>query len=379
MEQENSNPSVALIVGVTGMAGLSLAEALKKPSTPGGPWKVYGASRRPPPSWFPPSLIDHFISFDALDAINTAQKLSLLSGEVTHVFWVAFQLLESEEINVARNSTMLRNVLDVLTTPTTTPRSSRLLHVSLQTGTKHYMGPIFDPSLAGQLVRHEPPFREESPRLPYPNFYYALEDLVASYSKYLTYSVHRSSIIVGASSRSIHNLLLTLAVYAGVCKHQALPFRYPGNKYTLEHFCDMSDARVLAEQHIWAAVTDKAKNHAFNCTNGDVFTWKSVWKLLSKIFDVEFVPFDEKEQFDWVEMMKDKGEIWDEIVEKHGLYKTKMEEITCFDALKTVLNFEFQHVSSMNKSREFGFFGFADTMKSIQTWVQRLRDMKIIP
>ncbi|KAJ4723374.1 3-oxo-Delta(4,5)-steroid 5-beta-reductase [Melia azedarach] len=228
MKQENTNPSVALIVRVTGMSGLSLAEALKKPSIAGGPWKVYGASRRSPSSWFPSSLVHHFTSFDALDAINTVQKLSPLSGQITHVFFVAFQVVKSEEINISRISTMFRNVLDVLTTSTTAARPSPLRHISLQTGTKHYMGPIFDPSLAGKLVRHESPFREESPRLLYPNFYYAFEDVVASYSKYLTYSVHRSSIVVGASSRSVRNLLLTVAVYAGVCKQQGLPFRYPG-------------------------------------------------------------------------------------------------------------------------------------------------------
>ncbi|MCI78689.1 3-oxo-delta(45)-steroid 5-beta-reductase-like protein, partial [Trifolium medium] len=36
--------SVALIVGVTGMAGLSLAEALKQPDSLEAPWKVYGAA-----------------------------------------------------------------------------------------------------------------------------------------------------------------------------------------------------------------------------------------------------------------------------------------------------------------------------------------------
>ena len=80
-----------------------------------------------------------------------------------------------------------------------------------------------------------------------------------------------------------------------------------GAKYTWENFCDMSDARVLAEQQIWAAVTERAKNQAFNCTNGDVYTWKSLWKVCCEVFDVEFVPFDENEKFDWVGMMKKKG------------------------------------------------------------------------
>ncbi|KAJ4844643.1 hypothetical protein Tsubulata_033630, partial [Turnera subulata] len=379
MAQADSQTSVALIVGVTGMAGLSLAEALKKPTAAGSPWKVYGVARRQLPAWFPSALLDVFISADALDREDTTKKLAPLASQVTHVFWVAIQVGLNEQENITSNATMLTNVLQTLKSDPSSP----LRHITLQTGTQHYMGPIHDPSLSAQLIQydhHEPPFKEDVPRFPYPNFYCALEDLVASYSPSITYSVHRSSIIVGASSRSFYNTLLTLAVYATICRYQGLPFRYPGSKYTWEHFCDMSDAEVLAQQHLWAAVTDKAKNQAFNCTNGDVFTWKSLWRVLCEVFDVEFVGFDdEDEKFDWIGLMKDKEDVWEEIMEKYGLIQTRVKDVTCPEALSTVLHFSFQHVCSMNKSREFGFFGYADTLKSIPMWVQRLRAMKIIP
>ncbi|KAL4388331.1 hypothetical protein GQ457_09G001350 [Hibiscus cannabinus] len=206
-------PFVALIVGVTGMAGISLAEALKSPKAFGGPWKVYGSALRPMPTWFPSSVLDKYIAFDATDVGDTADKLAPISGEVTHVFWVAIQVRESEEENVTVNATMLSNVLDVLKGG----HGSRLSHITVQTGTQHYMGPIHDPSESARgFDSHEPPFAEDLPRLPYPNFYYALEDLVKSYTPTLTYSVHRSSIIIGASSRSVYNSLLTLAVYASI-------------------------------------------------------------------------------------------------------------------------------------------------------------------
>ncbi|KAI3793886.1 hypothetical protein L1987_36509 [Smallanthus sonchifolius] len=321
MEQANPRQPVALIVGVTGMAGVAFTEALKKPAALGGPWVVYGVSLRPLPIWFPSSLLNkHIISPD-----------------------------------------------------------SKLSHVTLQTGTKQYLGPIFDPVLSTQLVPRDAPFIEDYPRLPFPNFYYALEDILASYSKSLTYSIHRSSVIIGASTRSYYNSLLTLSVYALVCKHENYPLRYFGNKYSWEHFWDMSDARVLAEQQIWASVTEKAKNEAFNCTNGDVFTWKMIWKVLCDVFGLEFVPFDEKEKFDFVDFMKDKGQVWERIVEENGLYKTKMEEITCVEAIDTILKFEIQHVCSMNKSRELGFHGYANTLKSIPEWVDKYRQMKILP
>ncbi|KAL8193571.1 hypothetical protein R6Q57_026706 [Mikania cordata] len=374
MEPTSPRQSVALIIGVTGMAGVALTEALKKPAALGGPWVVYGVSRRSLPSWFPSSLLNNHIMLDTLNQQRTHKILAPLSSQITHVFWVALQVNESEEVNISLNSTMLSNVLEALTSSP----SSKLSHVTLQTGTKQYMGPIFDPILSTQLVPRDSPFVEDYPRLPFPNFYYALEDILGSYSKTITHSVHRSSLIVGASTRSYFNVLLTLSVYALVCKHENYPFRYIGNKYSWEHFWDLSDARVLAEQQIWASVTDKAKNEAFNCTNGDVFTWKMIWRVFCDVFGVEFVPFDEKERFDFVEFMKDKGEVWDTIVEENGLYATKMEEITCLDACQ-VLKLEIQHVCSMNKSREFGFYGYQNTLKSIPEWFDRMRQMKILP
>ncbi|GAB4852555.1 hypothetical protein Ancab_016768 [Ancistrocladus abbreviatus] len=378
--EEDQISSVALIVGVTGMAGLSIAERLKSPTAPARPWKVFGSARRPKPSWFPSSiLLDDYIAFDAVNVHDTQHKLLPIAFQITHLFWVAIQVRDTEEENAAINSAMLANVLNVLT-QTALPLPSKLRHITIQTGTKHYMGPIFDPTLSAQLGPPAPPFREDSPRLPFPNFYYALEDLVASYGPDLSYSIHRASIIIGASSRSVYNALLTLAVYAEICKYENAPFRYPGNRYTWEHFCDMTDARVLAEQQVWAAVTKEAKNEAFNCTNGDVFAWKKMWEVLSEVFEVEFLPLDDKDdRFDWVEMMKGKEVVWDRIVEEKGLYRSRMDEITCFGALNAVLNFEFQHVCSMNKSKDYGFFGFADSLRSIRYWVGKLREMNIIP
>ncbi|KAI3793885.1 hypothetical protein L1987_36508 [Smallanthus sonchifolius] len=375
MDQVEPRQPVALIVGVTGMVGVAFTEALNKPTALGGPWIVYGVSRRPLPTWFPSSLLNKHIALDTLNQQQTNETLAPLSSQITHVFWVALSVNESEQVNISLNSTMLSNILNALTCSP----DSKLSHVTLQTGTQQYLGPIHDPILSTQLVPRDSPFIEDYPRLPFPNFYYAQEDILASYSKSITYSIHRSSVIIGASTRSFYNSLLTLSVYALVCKHEKYPFRYFGNKYSWEHFWDMSDARVLAEQQIWASVTDRAKNEAFNCTNGDVFTWKMIWKVLCEVFAVDFVTFDEKEKFDVVEFMKDKGQVWDRIVEENGLYKTKMEEITCFVAIDTILKFEIQHVCSMNKSREFGFHGYANTLKSIPEWVDKYRQMKILP
>lgn len=188
MEQVNTKSHVALIVGVTGMVGVTLAETLKKPSTLGCPWTVYGVSRRPLPVWFSPSILDKNLVLDTLNQETTHAIVAPLSSKITHLFWLAIQVNESEQVNISVNSTMLSNVLNALTCSP----NSKLSHVTLQTGTKQCMGPIYDPILSTQLVPCDPPFREDYPRLPFPNFYYALEDILATYSKSFTYSIHRS-------------------------------------------------------------------------------------------------------------------------------------------------------------------------------------------
>lgn len=101
---------------------------------------------------------------------------------------------------------------------------------------------------------------------------------------------------------------------------------------------------------------------------------------MSELFHLEFIECPiESVGPGWVDKMKAKGPVWDAIVKENELLETKLEEVTTFGAAYPVLNFKFQHVCSMNKSREFGFHKCVDTLKSVRKWVERLRDMNIIP
>lgn len=152
--------SVALIAGVTGMAGFSIAQALKRPAAPGSPWTVYGSSRRAPPSWFPETTLDRFLQLDALDRDSTVRALAPVAAHVTHLFWVALASRETEEENIQANSAMMVNVLHALMLG----GRSRLRHVALQTGTKHYFGPFVDPVRVDRIGLVEVPVREDAPR-----------------------------------------------------------------------------------------------------------------------------------------------------------------------------------------------------------------------
>ncbi|CAL0319041.1 unnamed protein product [Lupinus luteus] len=374
-EDEEAPPTsfnnVALVIGVTGIVGNSLAEILPLADTPGAPWKLYGVARRPRPSWNSDHPIN-YIQCDISDPDDAQSKLSVLT-DVTHIFYVSWtkQITEAENRNV--NGAMLRNVLTSVI-----PNAPNLRHVSLQTGTKHYLGPF---ELFGKVNPHDPPFTEDLPRLDFPNFYYTQEDILfeeVNKKENLTYSIHRPHFIFGFSPYSFMNIIGTLCVYAAICKHEGLPLKFPGTKEAWECYSTASDADLIAEQHIWAAVDPNARDEAFNCSNGDVFKWKHLWEVLAEQFEIEEYGYEEGSNLKLEELMKDKGPVWDEIVKENELLPTKLEEVGDWWFSDLILGMD-SVLDSMNKSKEHGFLGFRNSKNSFITWIDKTKAYKIVP
>lgn len=362
---------MALIIGVTGIVGSSLAEILPLSDTPGGPWKVYGVARRPRPPWAADYSIE-YIQCNILDAEESQAKLSKLT-DVTHIFYVTWTKTHDEEGNCRVNAKMLSNALNAVIS-----NAPNLQHICLQTGRKHYLGPI---ESIGKFKPHEPPFHEDLPRLNVPNFYYELEDVLfqeTSQKEGLTWSVHRPGVIFGFSPYSFSNIIGSLCVYAAICKHEGELLKFPGSRAAWEGYWGASDADLVAEHQIWAAVDPYAKNEAFNCSNGDAFKWKQLWKVLAEEFGVKVGEFDESSNLSLQELMKDKGPVWEEIVREKGLVPTKLEDIGAWWFVDEVLGTEW-FMDSMNKSKEYGFVGFRNSTTSFSYWIDKMRAHRIVP
>ncbi|KAJ7961938.1 3-oxo-Delta(4,5)-steroid 5-beta-reductase-like [Quillaja saponaria] len=371
-EAPQSFQSVGLVVGVTGIVGNSLAEILPLADTPGGPWKVYGVARRPRPSWNADHPVE-YIQCDISDSNDVESKLSKLT-DVTHIFYVTWSSRPTEAENCEVNGSMFRNVLRAVI-----PNAPNLRHICLQTGAKHYLGPF---EVFGKNQPHDPPFTEDLPRLGVPNFYYTQEDILfqeVEKKEGLTWSVHRPLTIFGFSPYSLMNMIGTLCVYASICKHEGVPLRFPGTKEAWNFYSAVSDADLIAEHQIWAAVDPYAKNEAFNCSNGDVFKWKHLWKVLAEQFGIEDYGFyEEDEHLTLVELMKDKGDVWEEIVKANQLQPTKLEEVGVWWFVDAMLRME-GVLDSMNKSKEHGFLGFRNSKNSFISWIDKMKGYKIVP
>ncbi|EFJ06963.1 hypothetical protein SELMODRAFT_448625 [Selaginella moellendorffii] len=357
---------VAIVVGVTGINGNSICRKLLEQ----GSWQVYGTGRRDRPDWLPSKV--SYVQLDLLDGVDVQTKLSPLKNRITTLFWAAWIPMKTEEENCDANGTIFRNTLDALL-------PGALRHVCLTTGGKHYVGPF--EQFGKDLSRAEVPFREDYPRLPVPIFYYVQEDLLFDRVKqhpHLTYSIHRPSTIFGFAPRNYMNCILTMAVYAAICKRDKLPFRFFGSRAAWEGLTDASDADLIAEQEIWAATHPAAKNQAFNITNGDVFKYKQLWAVIADEMGVDPAPFD-GESVSLEHLMRGKEGSWDALVREHKLLPTKFHDVGQFWFLDTMFGAPVENLSNMNKSKELGFLGFRNSEKSVRHWIQVLKAEKIVP
>lgn len=351
----------ALVVGATGITGSNLAEELIAQG-----WKTYGLSRNPNDNIA--GILP--VKADLLDEFSLTEALKGISP--THVYFTTWMRNDTEEENIRINSMLVRNLLNVLF-----PKKS-VQHVALVTGLKHYLGPF--ESYVKEGILPETPVREEHPRLPLPNFYYAQEDEIykASEKDGFTWSIHRPHTVVGYAVGNLMNIATTLAVYASICKETGRKFIWPGSEAQWNGISDITDARILAKQLVWASTTEAAKDQAFNITNGDIFRWKWLWKRLADWFGIESEGFHGTIRPLETQLEND-HEIWQAIAEKYSLKKNSLARLSSAWHTDLDLGRPLEVMCDMAKSRKLGFTAYKTTEDSFTEVFERLRSENIIP
>lgn len=347
----------ALVVGVTGIQGNTLAERLYN-----GGWQVWGMSRNPGDSQF------ISLAADLLDPETISGALT--DVDPTHVFFTAWSRRDTEAENCEVNGAMLRNLLEVVTA------KPSLKHVALTTGLKHYLGPFE----AYAKTQPDTPFREDQERLPYQNFYYDQEDILWEFADtgQFTWSVHRPHTVIGWAIGNAMNMGLTLSVYAAICKETDRPFVFPGSPEQFNAVTDVTDARILASHLEWAATTPEAANKPFNIVNGDQFRWRRMWSIVAEGLGVEPAEYP-GHPTPLVEQMQGVGPVWDDIVDKYDLLPNPIDQLASWWHSDADLGRTIETFTDMTKSRMLGFTDYQPTDRSFLDLFDQLREKKVIP
>ncbi len=347
-----------LIVGVTGIAGGNLAQHLVDRG-----WQVHGLARNPQSA----EKIQP-IAVDLLDREAAARALAGL--DITDVFITAWLRQNSEKENIRVNGAMVKNLFAAL------EGAKNLKHAALVTGTKHYLGPF---ESYGKTMA-ETPFREDQPRLPGENFYYTQEDILFAAAKRMgfTWSVHRAHTVIGYALGNAMNMGVTLAVYATLCREYGLPFVFPGSQEQWNFLTDVCDAKLLAKQLEWAAITPAAHDQAFNTVNGDIFRWRWLWPQIAAYFGVEAAP-PPAETVPLELQMRDAAPMWEKIASKYCLIENRVEKLVSWWHTDADLGRRIECVNDMSKSRRLGFKEYHETLPSFLELFEHLKRSKVIP
>ncbi|WP_062209513.1 SDR family oxidoreductase [Aureimonas sp. AU12] len=349
----------ALVVGASGIVGSATAALLASEG-----WQVLGLARKPGEQ---PGVTP--VAADLQDPASLETALEGLTPQA--VFITTWARQESEAENIRVNSAMVRNLLAALR-----PAGS-VRHVALVTGLKHYLGPF---EAYGQGTLPQTPFRETQGRLDVDNFYYAQEDEVfaAAERDGFTWSVHRPHTVIGKAVGNAMNMGTTLAVYATICRETGRPFRFPGSAAQWNGLTDMTDARQLARQLLWATQTPAAANQDFNIVDGDIFRWSWMWGRIAGWFGLEPAPFDGTVQT-LEEQMAGDAPLWREIAAREGLAEADLARLASPWHTDADLGRPIEVVTDMSKSRRLGFTAYQTTDEAFFDLFAQLRTDRLIP
>jgi nucleoside-diphosphate-sugar epimerase len=349
----------ALVVGASGIVGSATASLLVEQG-----WTVHGLARRPTDQQ---GVLP--VQADLQDGVATAAALRNVRPDA--VFITTWLRQDSERENIRVNSAMVRNLLDAL------PARTGPRHVALVTGLKHYLGPF---EAYGKGALPQTPFREEQGRLDIDNFYYAQEDEVftAAGRDGFSWSVHRPHTVIGKAVGNAMNMGTTLAVYATLCRETGRSFIFPGSAAQWNGLTDMTDARQLAHQLLWAATTPGAANEAFNIVNGDVFRWSWMWQQIADWFGVTAAPFDGTIR-PLEEQMAEDAALWRDIALREGLAEPDLSRLASPWHTDADLGRPIEVITDMSKSHRLGFLRYQATDEAFFDLFAQLRADRLIP
>ncbi len=280
---------------------------------------------------------------------------------------------DTEAENIRVNAALVRNLLDALS-----PQKS-VRHVALVTGLKHYLGPFEAYAKSGTLP--DTPLRESQPRLPLENFYYAQEDEVyaAAERDRFTWSMHRPHTIIGQAVGNAMNLGTTLAVYATICKETGRPFQFPGSAAQWNGLSDVTDARMLAKQLVWAADTDAAQERGLQYRQRRRVPLELAVAEAGRAGSASRRPASMARSSRWKRRWRRMRRCGARSRTRHGLAEPDLDRLASAWHTDLDLGRPLEVMTDMANSRRLGFAAYQATDASFFDLFDRLRAERLIP
>lgn len=343
---------VALVAGANGIVGREIVKTLLQ-----NHWKVIGLSRQ---SISHPDGIP-LVNVDLLDADQSAQMLQTLR-DVTHLFYSAWVNAANWREMVEPNVTMLRNLVSQI------EKTAPLQTVSLMQGYKVY---------GAHLGPFKTPARESDPGVPGAEFNAAQLAWLSQFQrgKSWHWNAIRPGVVGSAMPGNTMNLVLSIALYASLCRAQGLPLRFPGSEQTWHSIVDYTAAGLLADATLWAATAETAQNQAFNVNNGDIWRWSELWPRIARWFELDCAP---PVRLSFQQIFQDSQAIWRDIA-GNGLVEADLLRLSDGQFADFVFGWHYDMFGDGSKLRRAGYSRMQATDEMFFTIFAQLRAARIIP
>jgi len=163
-------------------------------------------------------------------------------------------------------------------------------------------------------------------------------------------------------------------------KELGKPLIFPYGQQAFHAIREFMDNRLLSRFIMWLSDRDNPqnKNQAFNLNNGDLYRMNQLWDKVADYFGME-VKVTHDTNFDLTKFMTDNKEVWDRIVDRHGLHKYDVNALGTWDFMQAMLRREWDEGLDIIKSLKYGWTERVDTMANLESFFDKLRLGNIIP
>lgn len=262
------------------------------------------------------------------------------------------------------NLSMLRNLVCAVDGPRTKLQRTVLIH-----GTKWYgchVGPYRIPASEGDL------------RGPRPLFYFDQYDWLAQRRSGRDWSMAtlRPHTVWGYSEGTPNNLVTLVAAYASLQRARGLPLHFPGPEATYRKQSQGTDAGLLGEGAVWACTSPNAANSDFNLTNGDTFSWASLWPRIAEAFGMTV---GEPGQCTFASAFGEAQTVWQDLHCRHSLAHPRLADIASPAYGDGLFACTWDDVSSTEAARAAGWTQALSSEETLLRILDALRRDRIVP
>jgi nucleoside-diphosphate-sugar epimerase len=311
---------------------------------------------------------------DLDDEGQTAAAVAQVQG-VTHLVYAAVQedadLLAGwhDPAHIERNARMFRHLLQPLQAA-----SNDLRHVALLQGPKAYgvhVGVMEIPAREGVSERRD-----------IPNFYWLQEDYLRQeqLGKAWSWTIFRPGLVVGQAVGGSMNLVAALGVYAALARLEGEPLRFPGLPGLIKQ---PTDVDLMARAFDWAGSAPAARNEVFNVTNGEVFTFETIWNSIAENLGIAV---GEPRRISLAAHLHENAAQWDHLRRRHGLTAPPLDAFLRQSARFADFTLGAQHgttprpaIMSAVKLRRAGFHDVLGTEEMFARWFSRYQSAGLLP